>query len=47
MTFKVKILQFLVDTRKTRTQDSLYPMQITMFFRFIIRFHRIFTDIGQ
>ena len=47
MTFKVEILQLLVNTGKTSAQNSLYTMQITMLFRFVIQFHSIFAYIRQ
>ena len=36
MTLEIKILQFFIDTGKTGTQNSLYPMQLLPFFYFFI-----------
>ena len=47
MTLEIKILQFFIDTGKTGTQNSLYPMQLLPFFYFFIRHSRIRTCIRQ
>ena len=47
MTLEIKILQFFIDTGKTGTQNSLYPMKLLPFLYFLIRHSRIRTCIRQ
>ena len=47
MALEIKILQFLINTGKTRTQYSLYPVQLLPFLYFLIRHRRIRTCIRQ